>query len=302
MSDLQETGALFANLAEDPVIRRDQLHVVLSFMTPEREVVQKRGAWMFGKFVRAFSKRLNALFDELQEHYPEKADMLRQSKLVDPCLFDPDRLHDEYWSFVDTNAQALEADYSAEHGTTQTSVYGLKVRGTAGSREEADAMVEQLRRRAPDGKAVDMYVADVGKWLAWDPHDKNLPTVQGHAALSELWTKLEENNRKREDEFSHLKVERQDHRRVGQTYDEITTAADADAGRRCESDRLRAEDDLRRASAAPDKPAEDKDKVNKEGAECPPKRPPTRTSGKSGRGTKKSTQCTSGPSAASPPE
>jgi hypothetical protein len=49
---------------------------------------------------------------------------------------------------------------------------GLKIRGSYGQKEEAEARAKKLQKMDPDHN---IYVGQVGKWLPWDPSPSAIP-------------------------------------------------------------------------------------------------------------------------------
>ena len=66
---------------------------------------------------------------------------------------------------MDKQEESLNEKFNREH-SFQTSVRGLKVRGSYSSQEEAEQKCKQLRDTDPNH---DIFVGPVGVWIPWDP-------------------------------------------------------------------------------------------------------------------------------------
>ena len=99
--------------------------------------------------------------------------------LQDFCKDEKDKLfastiEDDYKSFIDTNEERMNEDFIKEHGF-QTSVRGLKVRGSYPSQEEAEMRCKLLREVDPNH---DVYVGPVGMWMPFHPESYKTGRVE----------------------------------------------------------------------------------------------------------------------------
>ncbi len=73
---------------------------------------------------------------------------------------------------------------------------GLKIRGSYGQKEEAEARAKKLQKMDPDHN---IYVGQVGKWLPWDPSPSAIPDQEyAEEQLNNLMKKYKENEEARE--------------------------------------------------------------------------------------------------------
>ena len=66
---------------------------------------------------------------------------------------------------MDANEERLEDDFNTIHDF-QTSVRGLKVRGSYSTQQEAELRCKLLREVDPNHN---VYVGPVGMWMPWEP-------------------------------------------------------------------------------------------------------------------------------------
>lgn len=104
-------------------------------------------------------------------------------------------LKDEYDDFIYANGVKLEDDFYAKNNF-QTTMRGLKIRGSYGQKEEAEARAKKLQKMDPDHN---IYVGQVGKWLPWDPSPSAIPDQEyAEEQLNTLMKKYKENEEARE--------------------------------------------------------------------------------------------------------
>lgn len=150
-----------------------QKFVCVSFISPENIIKQKEH-FFFEKFLNhfEFSKSMekfhqflnfvsykynvdfNKLSDDFKEFVSEEHEQLKKSNI-----------NDDYKNFLDNKEEELETEFK-EKFTLQTSVRGVKIRGSFGSQEEAELRAKLLRENDPNH---DIYVGPVGIWIPWEP-------------------------------------------------------------------------------------------------------------------------------------
>ena len=165
-----------------------QNYVCLSFVSPEKNILQKQNFIYF--------KYLEHLLNNETE-YNEMKDNCKMSKFLT-------KLED----FNVGNQSKLDNEYN-EITDFQTSVRGVKVRGTYETEREAKIRAEVLRRRFSNDN---VFVGQVGYWLPWDPNPldvKNLEYQENE--LNTLMKKYNENMEHREymfDEERKMKLDK----------------------------------------------------------------------------------------------
>lgn len=129
--------------------------------------------------------RVDLVMDSLQAYYKQKQDDLTSSKLKE-----------NFDDFMFANKVALEDEFFTLN-EFRTSVRGLKVRGSYNSKEEAVARSKKLQRADP---IHNIFVAEVGKWLPWDPAPSDVPEQEyAEEQLNSLMKKYKENEEAREE-------------------------------------------------------------------------------------------------------
>jgi len=150
----------------------EQNFVCLSFVSPENEIKNK-DRYFFGKFVESYdfiksmdkfsqfvnfiSYKYNIKNEELHEQLKLFVESERKTLTKS--------LEDDYKNFMDAKESELEEQYNKEH-SFQTSVRGLKVRGTFPTQGEAELRCKMIREADPDH---DVYVGPVGVWIPFHP-------------------------------------------------------------------------------------------------------------------------------------
>ncbi len=153
-------------LEQDPAVR-GQNYVCLSFVSPEN-VIENKETFFVERFLESFASDLDATFRSLAERFKADAsvlDMLTAVKLANDHLFDASKIKSQFDHFRVTNRDQIEADFHERVGF-QTSIRGIKVRGTYETLDEAKARARTPQRM--DDK-FNVYVAQVGCWCPWDP-------------------------------------------------------------------------------------------------------------------------------------
>jgi len=128
--------------------------------------------------------RVDNVMDSLQKYFKEKQTDLTTTKLKE--------LYDD---FMFANKEKLEEEFFTRN-EFRTSVRGLKVRGSYNSKEEAVARSKKLQRSDP---IHNIFVAEVGKWLPWDPMPSEVQEQEyAEEQLNTLMKKYKENEEARE--------------------------------------------------------------------------------------------------------
>ena len=191
-------------LDEDKPIA-EQKFVCLSFVSPEYEIKNKN-LFFFKNFVKEYdfnksmekfvqfnnfvSYKYNIKSDELMEQFKEFVESERAT-LTKSC-------EDDFKTFLDNNEERLEKTYSDEN-KCQTSVRGIKVRGTFPTQQEAELRCKMLREVDPNH---DVYVGPVGVWMPFHPEAYKTGNVQYlEKELNELMHEKKKNDTSAKLEF-----------------------------------------------------------------------------------------------------
>ena len=225
-------------LNEDPAIP-GQKWCLLSFLSPEN-VLKKKELYFFEQFLSGFevsvksklveeflAKTVQSVNDSLETHAVEfeKQDLsgvaisCRNAKLqvgnvltsleqfvkknVNELKYD--NLKEKYDSYIYSSRERLEDEYYKQN-EFHTTVRGLKIRGVYSSPEEADKRSRSLRKQDP---VHNIYSAEVGKWLPWDPEPSQIKEQDyAEEELNVLMKKYKENEEAREEFYREKKANR----------------------------------------------------------------------------------------------
>ncbi len=209
-----------------------QRFVLLSFLSPEN-VLEKKELYFFNKFVDQYeinwktknlekflaesvngiNKKLDAEADRLASlDLSGASEICRSSRInVSSVLEDYQtfiqkeqkeikltKIKEDYDSFMYMNSKKLEDEFFAKNNF-QTSVRGLKIRGTYSTQEEAVARTKKLQKNDP---IHNIYVGEVGKWLPWDPKPHEVSNQE--YANEELNSLMKAYNKNEEDKAEYF--------------------------------------------------------------------------------------------------
>lgn len=150
-----------------------QKFVCISFLSPEN-VIKDKNLYNFGKFLNVWDmnkslEKYNQFLSFLAYKYNMNYDDLSKD-LNDFCKEEKKNLFattidDEYKNFMDANEEKLDKEFNEQYNF-QTSVRGIKVRGSYPSQQEAELRCKMLREVDPNH---DVYVGEVGIWMPFHP-------------------------------------------------------------------------------------------------------------------------------------
>lgn len=159
---------------EDPLIA-GQKFVCVSFISPET-ILKKRELYLFNQFVKQWDMNKSMTkFSDFLSFISVKYNIVSENLIKDYNEFIKEEekiiknssqiVEDDFKNFIDKDEDRLNALFNKEN-KFQTSVRGIKVRGTFSTQEEAEANCKKLRQNDPSH---DIYVAPCGVWLPWEP-------------------------------------------------------------------------------------------------------------------------------------
>ena len=151
-----------------------QKFACISFISPEK-IIKQRELYNFQHFLKQwdlhksmekytqfmsflsfkYSLNFDNLTKDLQEFCKEEKDN----------LFATGTIEDEFKNYLDLNDTQLEEGFNKEH-QFQTSVRGIKIRGSYPSQPEAELRCKMLREIDPNH---DVFVGPVGMWMPFHP-------------------------------------------------------------------------------------------------------------------------------------
>lgn len=189
-------------LEEDKPIR-GQNYVLLSFISPE-DIILNKESFYFSRFIESFGKDMNTLFDGIQSKYPDSKEMIETIKNNHKYIIDATEMNEQYKFFKSVNSSDIEADYHRENNF-QTTIRGIKVRGTFDTIDEAKNRSEFLKKI--DNK-FDIFIGQVGCWCPWSPNPNDLSNQEyGETQLNTLMKKYKENMDSKDEVFEKRKLE-----------------------------------------------------------------------------------------------
>jgi hypothetical protein len=128
---------------------------------------------------------------DLEEHVKANLSDYRESAIVE-----------SYEKYMIKNRQRLEDEFHKQQNF-QTTMHGLKVRGVYSNQEQANARAKSLNKKDP---YFNVYVADVGEWLPWDPDPDDVKDQEYQSDdLNKLMKSYRENAEKRDAFFEEEK-------------------------------------------------------------------------------------------------
>ena len=162
-------------LDEDTITVAGQKFACISFISPEK-ILKKRESYIFDQFVKQWdmSKSMEK-FTEFVNFISYKYSLNAENVIADFNEFikeeeskikaDSTTVESDYKNFIDKDEERLNLQFNRENNF-QTSVRGLKLRGSFATQEEAENQCKKIRERDPNH---DIFVAPVGIWVPWDP-------------------------------------------------------------------------------------------------------------------------------------
>lgn len=192
-------------LDEDKAVA-GQKFCCLSFISPE-SIIQDRKEFMLSEFIKQWE--LNKALEKFTQFlsfvsYKHKVSFdALQADLIEFCKEEKDNLFttslsDEFKTFLDNNEERLGAEFD-EVNQFQTSVRGLKVRGSYPSLQEAQLRAKALREADPSH---DVFVGQVGLWMPFHPEAYKTGQVEYmESELNQLMHEKTKNEARAKQEF-----------------------------------------------------------------------------------------------------
>lgn len=191
-------------LEQDPDIR-GQKYVCISFLSPE-DVIKNKDVFMFERFLGATAEEMATLWQQMYTVFKDNIDFTDSLKKIaerHPYIFDTAKLQDEYMAFKATNSGKLETEY-LEKNNFQTSIRGIKVRGSYETLREAEIRAQVLKRV---DAVHNIYIAEVGCWCPWSPNPDEISNSEyAETTLNTLMKSYVENQADK-DAFFNLRKE-----------------------------------------------------------------------------------------------
>lgn len=178
----------------------------LSFISPE-SILQNRNEFMLGEFLKQWE--LNKALEKFTQFlsfvaYKHNVSFdAMQADLTEFCKEEKDNLFttslsDQFKTFLDSNEDRLATQFDEEN-QFQTSVRGVKVRGSYPSLQEAQLRAKTLREADPSH---DVYVGQVGLWMPFHPEAYKTGHVEYmESELNQLMHEKTKNETRAKQEF-----------------------------------------------------------------------------------------------------
>ena len=198
-------------LDEDKPVAGQKFSCV-SFISPEK-IIKQREMYNFQEFLKQWEmhkslEKFNQFLSFLAFKYTLNFDNLTKD-LQDFCNEEKatiinSNMEDEFKNFMDINESRLVEEYNSKYGF-QTSVRGIKIRGSYPSQNEAELRCKMLREVDPNH---DVYVGPVGMWMPFHPEAYKTGRVEYlEDELNQLMHEKDKNEKKAKIEFDKRVLE-----------------------------------------------------------------------------------------------
>lgn len=150
-----------------------QKYCCMSFASPEK-IIKQFEEFQFAKFIDQYEwDRTADIYIRFAKYISYKYDVPFNEIVTDLAEFrekEKEKLEGascagHYKTFVEQHGNALQAEFNKKHNF-QTSVRGIKIRGSFDTLEEAENRVKYLQKR---DKNHSIYVGQVGVWMPFHP-------------------------------------------------------------------------------------------------------------------------------------
>ena len=159
-----------------------QKFACVSFISPEK-IIKKRELYYFQQFLKQWDmnksiEKFNQFLSFISYKYNLNFDNVSKD-LQDFCKDEKESItassvEDDFKNYMDMNDERLLEEFNKEH-KFQTSVRGLKIRGSYPTQEEAEMRCKMLREVDPNH---DVYVGPVGMWMPYHPESYKTGRVE----------------------------------------------------------------------------------------------------------------------------
>ena len=198
-------------LDEDKAIS-GQKFVCVSFVSPERILMDKNHFFFkeflkyydFTKSIKKFEQYMNFLGYKYNIDVTELMSDFHEFLNNEKDELTMHTMSDEYKNFLDANEDRLTDEFGKTYNF-QTSIRGLKIRGSYSTQEEAELRCKMLREVDPNHN---VYVGPVGRWMPWDPEAYKTGKVEYlEEELNQLMSEKIKNEEKAKQEFDKRVME-----------------------------------------------------------------------------------------------
>tara|TARA_Y100001980_G_C14524318_1_gene299764 strand:+ start:150 stop:1061 length:912 start_codon:yes stop_codon:yes gene_type:complete len=170
---LKKEDPKYIDLLDEDMPVSGQKFVCISFISPEK-IIKNKELYFFNEFLKQYDlnkslEKFNQFLNFISFKYKINLENITKD-LQEFVKEEKDNLHnlslyDEFKTFKDNKEEVLEEQFNRDNDF-QTSVRGIKIRGSYPSQEEAELHCKMLREL--DGNH-DVFIGPVGSWMPWDP-------------------------------------------------------------------------------------------------------------------------------------
>lgn len=200
------TNPKYIDLLDEDKPVAGQKFVCLSFVSPEHILKQKEmfffeqfiKAWDFNKSMEKFTQFINFISYKYNIDFEKLTNDLQQFTKDEKENLIKTTIEDDYKTFLDQQEEKIEKEFGEKHGF-QTSIRGIKVRGSFPTQQEAELRCKMLRQIDPNH---DVYVGPVGIWVPFHPDAYKTGRVEYmEETLNELMSEKKKNEDVAKDDF-----------------------------------------------------------------------------------------------------
>lgn len=189
---------------------RGQNYVCVSFLSPD-DAIRTKESYFIKNFLKSYIERNKELYDGLATLFPDKSSELNSIKEQYAMYFDTENIDifdKEYLSFKSENEHMITQEYSKDN-EFQTSIRGIKVRGSYETIAEAQARAEALRIK--DRNLHNIYIAEVGCWCPWSANPNEIESADyTETQLNTLMKEYRKNKQMKDSFYNERKQEMMD--------------------------------------------------------------------------------------------
>lgn len=189
---------------------RGQNYVCVSFLSPE-DALRNKEAYFIKNFLKHYIDKNIELYNGLATLFPEKSGELDSIKEQYAMFFDNKNVevfNNEYKSFKEDNEHIVTEEFSKENNF-QTSIRGIKIRGSYETVAEAQARAETLRIK--DRNLHNIYIAEVGCWCPFSANPNNIESADyTETQLNTLMKEYKKNKQMKDTFYNERKQEMMD--------------------------------------------------------------------------------------------
>jgi hypothetical protein len=183
-----------------------QKFACISFLSPEKIIKQREvylmneflKQWDMGKSMEKYTQFMSFLSYKYNLNFDDLTKDLHEFCAEEKGNIFATTLEDEFKNYMDANEDRLESEFNDAHNF-QTSVRGLKIRGSYPSQQEAELRCKMLREVDPNH---DVFVGPIGMWMPFHPEAYKTGRVEYlEDELNQLMHEKSANEKKAKQEF-----------------------------------------------------------------------------------------------------